>query len=184
MNAYNWVFLLLLGLSLAGMFLFTLSRRKRTDPPDGGGSSAGGKNINESGSGGQSLKPPIVIESERKRNSWYTCSVWWLYINYMILLVGASSSLLVLYINAKNPNGANVSETIIYSIIAAFMTILGYVITPRKHMASFRKAYTNLDNALRNYIYGKKEDRAKNQESLIAAINLGEKIISNGLDAD
>lgn len=161
MKIYNIVMPVLLIISLICMAFFT----KRNRGKSGGIETSSFKKC-----------PEVFVHMRR---IWYIDCVWWLYVNYAILMTGFLSSMMVLYINATSLG--TTSETIIYSIIAASMTVFGYVVAPRKYARACKNAYMTLECAMLKYERGSED---KKDKPLIDAALQGIEYINHASESD
>ena len=121
----------------------------------------------------------IFMKAVDKCDTWFSISVLWLVVEYLIVILPFELTATILYIEHKE-EGKNRTLIILLSVLSMAMIIMANVIRPHDHMEGYRKAYVRLDNAINLYI--EKED--KDDMVLINALNEGECYISGGYDVD
>lgn len=121
-----------------------------------------------------------IDEAERIRKIWRKSAIIWLIFDYAINILAFSASIATICAEVFILED-NTLSVILFSIVAATLTFIGFAVKPKSHAQKYRKAFVKLDSAKNNYTFF---PSAANYNRVCEAIDEGEKAINGTFDIE
>ena len=119
----------------------------------------------------------IKEEAYSKMKSWFRLANVWRVIDYTLPTASFISSMIVVFSGVVYSNRILI---LLFSVIAAVLTMMSFAIEPRKHMRNYRIAFSRIYSAIIQY----EETNGKNRAILENALLQAESMINSSYDSD
>lgn len=82
---------------------------------------------------------------------WMIANLIWTVIDYSTTIIAFLSPMMIIYLYSID--SILPDYIIFFSILASFMTIISFAVSPKEHIKAYRRAWKCLDTAINEYMY-------------------------------